>query len=74
MKALLIAALCAFAAGCADVPPAITASGMPGLTLAAIGDCGAWRTRDGMVTCRGIALPEQIIGEENHAVVLDGRS
>lgn len=78
MKTLLIAGLCALAAGCADILPAFTASDAhfvkPGLTLATIGDCGAWRNQDGMVTCRGVALPEQIIGEEHHAAVLDGRS
>jgi len=78
MKALLIAGLCALAAGCADIPQDITAfdalSAKPGLTLVTMGDCGGWRTQDGMVSCRGIALPEQVVGEENHAAVLDGRS
>lgn len=81
MKTLLIAGLCALAAGCADILPAFTASPASdahfvksGLTLATIGDCGAWRNQDGTVSCRGVALPEQIIGEEHHAAVLDGRS
>lgn len=78
MRTLLIAGLCALAAGCAELPPTaafVAPDGLPsGLVTAAAGDCGGWRTRDGVATCRGAQLPEQIVGEERHAEVLDGRS
>lgn len=65
MKTLLIAGLGVLAAACAELPP-----------TDAVSFDGYAPAGDGIILTvwRGRALPQQVIGEENHAAVLDGRS
>lgn len=65
MKTLLIAGLGVLAAACAQLPPTEDLS-----------FDGYRPANDGIILTvwRGRALPQQVIGEENHQAVLDGRS